>query len=164
MPNRHIKSSLNQSLKRKREELKSVKKEIRDAQDQLADLYQELTHIKETLSEETSKYRAMTKSQEELMEILESSVLKKQRLIQKENEQTVAKLIRIKDEVSAMVIDLPKIMTNQCTICYSNRADTCIDPCGHVFCKSCSETYNKKTKKCMVCKGKVKKLMKVYCS
>ena len=47
----------------------------------------------------------------------------------------------------------------KCTICYEKEVSMCMIPCGHTFCKDCSE---KATKKCFACNGEVTSRTNIY--
>lgn len=46
-----------------------------------------------------------------------------------------------------------------CTICYENEVKVCFMPCGHTFCKGCSEKANRK---CFACSGTVIETKTIY--
>jgi hypothetical protein len=45
-----------------------------------------------------------------------------------------------------------KLSKYNCTICYDNEVKMCLLPCGHTFCKSCTE---KVSTRCFTCNGNV---------
>lgn len=47
---------------------------------------------------------------------------------------------------------------NICNICATNKINICINPCGHVFCKSCTDKMNN----CGMCRGAIATKIKVY--
>ena len=47
----------------------------------------------------------------------------------------------------------------KCTVCYENEVNVCLVPCGHTFCKGCSE---KATKKCFMCNGEITSRNNIY--
>jgi len=47
----------------------------------------------------------------------------------------------------------------KCTICYEKEVNMIMIPCGHTFCKDCSE---KATRKCFACKGEVTGRTNIY--
>jgi hypothetical protein len=47
----------------------------------------------------------------------------------------------------------------KCTICYENEVNMIMIPCGHTFCKGCSE---KATKKCFACNGEITGRTNIY--
>jgi hypothetical protein len=57
--------------------------------------------------------------------------------------------------------DIDKKIFNKykCTICYENEVNVCLIPCGHTFCKKCSE---KAVKKCFACNTEITKRTTIY--
>jgi hypothetical protein len=57
--------------------------------------------------------------------------------------------------------DVDKKIFNKytCTVCYENEVSMCFIPCGHTFCKKCSE---KATQKCFACNGEFTKRTPIY--
>ena len=47
----------------------------------------------------------------------------------------------------------------RCTICYENEVNVCLVPCGHTFCKGCSE---KAIKKCFACSAEITSRSTIY--
>ena len=52
-----------------------------------------------------------------------------------------------------------KIDYNLCNVCFANKINICINPCGHTFCSSCIE---KMGLKCGMCRGKIAAKIKMY--
>lgn len=46
----------------------------------------------------------------------------------------------------------------QCQICYENRLDIVLNPCGHMFCHNCFKDNDK----CFVCRKDVNNIIKVF--
>lgn len=47
---------------------------------------------------------------------------------------------------------------NTCSICATNKINTCINPCGHVFCNTCTD----KMRNCGMCRGPINTKIKLY--
>lgn len=47
---------------------------------------------------------------------------------------------------------------NTCSICATHKIDICINPCGHVYCQSCSD----KMRNCGVCRGSIDSKIKLF--
>lgn len=47
---------------------------------------------------------------------------------------------------------------NMCSICATNKINTCINPCGHVFCNTCTD----KMRNCGMCRGSINTKIKLY--
>ena len=80
------------------------------------------------------------------------------KLDDKINEESI-KMGRINDfidvyKTTVSTFDLNKQFCNKynCTICYENEVKVCFLPCGHTFCRGCSDRANRK---CFVCNGVV---------
>lgn len=57
-----------------------------------------------------------------------------------------------KETVSTFELNKQILNKYTCTICYENEVKVCFLPCGHTFCRGCSERANRK---CFVCNGTV---------
>lgn len=55
--------------------------------------------------------------------------------------------------------DNTKNYKNICTICLSNKINTCLNTCGHTFCSSCTEKMNNK---CAICRKKIESKIKIF--
>lgn len=64
-------------------------------------------------------------------------------------------------KITLQSFELDKKIFNKykCTVCYENEVSMCFVPCGHTFCKKCSE---KATKKCFACNGEFTKRSPIY--
>lgn len=51
-----------------------------------------------------------------------------------------------------------EIKINICSVCATNKINICINPCGHVFCLSCTDKMNN----CGMCRGTISSKIKVY--
>jgi len=47
---------------------------------------------------------------------------------------------------------------NICSICATHKINTCINPCGHVFCNTCTD----KMRNCGMCRGPINTKIKLY--
>lgn len=47
---------------------------------------------------------------------------------------------------------------NICSVCATNKINTCINPCGHVFCNTCTD----KMRNCGMCRGSINTKIKLY--
>ena len=52
----------------------------------------------------------------------------------------------------------PETNPLDCTICFANRINMRLDPCGHIYCKPCSETFVK----CPQCRTSITKIDPIY--
>jgi hypothetical protein len=48
---------------------------------------------------------------------------------------------------------------NICNICYDNKIDTCLNPCGHTFCSNC---VDKMYKQCGICRNEFSSKIKMF--
>ena len=46
-----------------------------------------------------------------------------------------------------------------CNICFENRCNIVLNPCGHMYCQNC---FNKENKICHMCRKPVKDIIKIY--
>jgi len=54
--------------------------------------------------------------------------------------------------------DKPQLI-NICSICVTNRINTCLNPCGHTFCLNC---INKMNNKCGMCRNNIISKIKIF--
>lgn len=66
-----------------------------------------------------------------------------------------------KKTLSSFDLDKKILSKYTCTICYENEVKMCINPCGHTFCKQCSE---KIISKCFACNCVVKEKTRLFLS
>lgn len=55
-----------------------------------------------------------------------------------------------------------KFIKGNCTICYENEVNICLVPCGHSFCKKCTNKSN--TNKCYICNQRYTSKNKLFLS
>lgn len=53
---------------------------------------------------------------------------------------------------------LEEKIKNICSICATHKINTCINPCGHVFCNTCTD----KMRNCGMCRGSINTKIKLY--
>lgn len=57
----------------------------------------------------------------------------------------------------------PALRGNTCGVCFSNTADTVIDPCGHLLlCERCADHVMKHNNKCPICRVNIVKVLRVF--
>ena len=47
-----------------------------------------------------------------------------------------------------------------CSVCYTRERNTCLVPCGHIFCESCAERA--KRSRCFICRQRIEDSMRVF--
>jgi hypothetical protein len=52
-----------------------------------------------------------------------------------------------------------QIKKNICSVCFSNKINTCLNPCGHTFCLKC---VDKMKKKCAICRSNFNSAIKMF--
>jgi hypothetical protein len=50
-------------------------------------------------------------------------------------------------------------LKNKCSVCVSYTINSCLNPCGHVFCSNC---INKMKNKCAMCRTNINSVIKMY--
>ena len=62
------------------------------------------------------------------------------------------------------IADLVKTCTpstkKNCSVCYTRERNTCLVPCGHIFCESCAERA--KRSRCFICRTRIEDSMRVF--
>ena len=49
-----------------------------------------------------------------------------------------------------------------CPICFENEVNTVLVPCGHTYCKTCSESDRSRHAKCPQCRVQINARVKLY--
>lgn len=152
---------------------KSIKSDpILEVKSQLQDLCSEIQNLKTsfalTLQQESNQ------SQSELQQIKHQQQFHKEKLqaIRLDIEQLKA----AEDEKTNKILDkLRQLRTitesgsdarenqSECKICMSGKIETCLIPCGHVFCKRCADRSKSSTGHgCPICRNAVLGIQNVY--
>jgi hypothetical protein len=76
--------------------------------------------------------------------------------------QTVGANVEVPTESEAPQTETCKDDENLCKICYVSRTDTAVEPCGHCFCFTCTDRWNKEKGECPKCREKITKLLRIY--
>lgn len=50
----------------------------------------------------------------------------------------------------------------ECPICYDNKKNACINPCGHTLCLDCCKSLKKDNRSCHMCNGPINSFRKIY--
>ena len=81
--------------------------------------------------------------------------------IETTNMNIINKYIEVYRTLLNTSFDSDKKISNKytCTICYENEVKICVTPCGHTFCKSCSERLRTH---CFACNTVVKEKTKLF--
>lgn len=80
-------------------------------------------------------------------------------IIKEEVIREVIKEVKVIEEVTKEVIKEVKVGA-ECTICYEKTIECSLDPCGHVFCSTCSSVFLNKP--CPNCRTKVNAIKRIY--
>ncbi len=102
----------------------------------------QIEHINYAIQTIKTNYSIERKNIEKLYEIKENI----HKYLENEREQYLEKL---KKDIN------PEL---QCQICYENRLDIVLNPCGHMFCHKCF----KDSSNCFVCRKDVSNIIKVF--
>ena len=81
---------------------------------------------------------------------------------EKKNNQEINKMIsqkeKIKDELEKFKSIYLKHISMECKICFDNVIDTIIIPCGHCYCRNCSNNMSK----CYICQQNIQEKYKIF--
>ena len=80
-------------------------------------------------------------------------------IVKEEVIREVIKEVRIVEQVTTEVIKEVKV-GSECTICYDKHIECSLDPCGHVFCMTCSSVFLNKP--CPNCRTRVNAIKRIY--
>lgn len=64
-----------------------------------------------------------------------------------------------KKTLSSFDVDKRIFTKYGCTVCYENEVNTCLIPCGHTFCKKCSDRVDTK---CFACNGVITSKTQIF--
>lgn len=94
-------------------------------------------------------------------------------LLQSSIDTNVSKRVAISSKLNGIIGEYKQIISNcsdntadmniqlQCTICYDDKISFCVTPCGHTFCKKCSDKMNIR---CFTCNTVYKGKQKIFIS
>ena len=70
------------------------------------------------------------------------------------------KIINQNEEITKKYFSKITTSISTCKICYMNKVDFCLNPCGHLFCNDCLELLN--LNECSLCRKKIINKIKIY--
>lgn len=83
--------------------------------------------------------------------------------------QKIDTLLKIKDNINSLIKSREQLYINElkkkinpdllCNICFENRCNIVLNPCGHIFCDKC---WLKKENICFVCRKDVINSIKIF--
>jgi len=111
------------------------------------------------------KMKGVMKYTYELKSRIDSEFLTKTNKIQSEIDMRVNKLNALRQLIITGIHDMVKpedAAKKMCPVCFDREVDTVNVPCGHTYCKGCSE-YDRNDK-CPQCRAYIQKRIKIFFS
>jgi hypothetical protein len=84
-----------------------------------------------------------------------------------EIENISRKLISLRSLILTGVNEIMKpenVEKKMCSVCFDNEINMALVPCGHTFCKGCSEIDRSRYAKCPQCRTQINARIKIYFS
>lgn len=94
---------------------------------------------------------------ENFIKLLKNDVDIKIENLKEEFSKNINNVVRFKNLLLKATPEQKKI--NICIVCSTNKINVCINPCGHTFCKSCTD---KMKNICGMCRGNITSKIKLY--
>lgn len=99
--------------------------------------------------------------------VTEDQLTTKKNIIDIELESTTRKLNALRSLIVTGVNEIVKpqdMQKKMCPVCFDNEINTALVPCGHTYCRSCSEMDTSRFAKCPQCRATINSRIKIFFS
>lgn len=99
--------------------------------------------------------------------VTEDQLTTKKNIIDIELESTTRKLNALRSLIVTGVNEIVKpqdMQKKMCPVCFDNEVNTALVPCGHTYCRTCSEMDTSRYAKCPQCRATINTRIKIFFS
>ena len=147
------------SLQTKKSKLSELLGDITETQKSIDVGFLEFEDVKTRVDELTTKYSLPKMNFDHVRDkIQEHMIFQRSRLhtLQPERDILVKEIGMIEKTLGSAV----EKSSNTCSICYENKANVALKPCGHVYCETCVSRID--TRRCPKCRDLIDGQIKLY--
>jgi DNA repair exonuclease SbcCD ATPase subunit len=152
------------------EEYDNLMKELRESlskTDKLAHRLKIININSEESDQIDKTYQEFRKVVLRVSKTTEDQLITKKNLVDIELESITRKLNALRSLIVTGVNEIVKprdIQKKMCPVCFDNEVNTALVPCGHTYCRSCSEMDTSRFAKCPQCRATINTRIKIFFS